>query len=188
MPRRGGGGGGGGGKKPSEKRTFIDAERQQESGGNYLIVNANTGALGAWQVMPANLPGWLKASGQKPMTGYQYLHDDAAQNKLAWVILGGYYDKYGPRGAAAMWYSGQPDWHATYGDPPVYQYVNDVIALMKKGGFTVSNSPETGAPGWYTLPPPNEGDWGHQIRDGARSHIRAADKLEHYSRAMARLR
>ena len=146
-----------------DKHRFLAAERQQESGGNYQIVNPGSGALGAYQVMPANLPGWLAQSGLPPMTAYAYLHDLAAQDRLAWVILGGYYDQYGPAGAAAMWYSGQPDPNATFGDPPVYVYVRDVLALMSQN----LPAPNYGtAPGGtdFTLPPPNTSDWSPTIR------------------------
>lgn len=188
MPNAPGGGGSPPKKKPSEKTIFIDAERQQESGGDYLVVNAGSGALGAWQVMPSNLPGWLKESGQKPMSSYAYLHCASCQNKLAWVILGGAYDKYGARGAAAWWYCGKPTPDATYGNPPVYQYVNDVIALMKKGGFTVNTGGQGSGPGSYTLPPPNEGDWSAAIRAAAKSHRNAGNGLAQYASALSKLR
>lgn len=163
-------------KKPDRKHTFIYAERTQESGGNYQIVNPGSGALGAYQVMPSNLPGWLSQSGLKPMTPYQYLHNPAAQDRLAWVILGGYYDRYGPRGAAAMWYSGQPDPTKTYGDPPVYKYVDEVMALMAKGGFPVNTGPAPGGPD-FNLPPPPKLDWSQTI-----GH--AASRLDKTGRAM----
>lgn len=130
-------------KKATEKEIFIYAEGIQESGGDYSAVNSTSGALGKWQVMPDNLPGWLKRSGQPDMTPSQYLADHKAQDRLAWVILGGDYDTYGARGAASVWYSGQPDWHATYGNPPVYQYVDDVIAIMRKANGVIP--PESGS-------------------------------------------
>lgn len=114
----------------TEKQRFIAAERQQESTGNYQAQNPVSGALGAYQVLPSNLPGWLAASGQPQMSDNAYLNCNPCQDKLAWVILGGYFDRYGPAGAAAMWYSGQPNPNATYGNPPVYVYVRDVLALM----------------------------------------------------------
>ena len=119
-------------KKPpaDEKAKFIEAEKIQESGGDYQAVNADTGALGAWQVLPENLGEWLTESGQPQLSPQQFLDDPAAQNAVANTILGGYYDDYGPAGAAAMWYSGQDDPTATFGDPPVYQYVDDVLRLM----------------------------------------------------------
>jgi hypothetical protein len=174
--------------KLTEKQRFILAERTQESGGDYTVVNPNSGALGAYQVMPANLPGWLKASHQKQMSGYDYLHCRKCQDKLAWVILGGYYDRYGPRGAAAMWYSGQPNPNATYGDPPVYQYVNDVITLMGRGSFPASSGGAAGEPGYYTLPPPNEGDWSGHVRRAAQAHRAAAKKLDDRTRELSRIR
>lgn len=131
----------------SEKGRFIAAERQQESGGNYRAVNGSSGALGAYQVLPSNLPEWLPQSSLPDMSPEAYLADDAAQDAVAWTILGGYYDHYGPAGAAAEWYSGQPDPHATYGNPPVYQYVNDVLALM--GDPSLNTGGGSGGP-----PPP----------------------------------
>jgi len=146
-----------------EKTDFLNAERQQESGGYYRAVNPGSGALGAWQVMPANLPAWLAESGLPQMSPQQFLYNDAAQNQLAWTILGGYYDTYGPAGAAAMWYSGQPDPNATYGDPPVYQYVDDVLALMGQNLPGPNYGPPPGGPD-FTLPPPNTADWSPTIR------------------------
>jgi hypothetical protein len=175
-------------KKLTRKMAFILAERTQESGGNYLVVNANSGALGAWQVMPSNLPGWLRASNLPSMTPYQYLHNPKAQNHLAWVILGGYYNRYGARGAAAMWYSGQSDPNKTYGDPPVYVYVNDVIALMKRRGFPIDTGSQGSGPGAYTLPPPHEGDWSTHVASTASSHRNMAAGLTRYSAALHKIR
>lgn len=175
-----------GGKPANEKQIFLAAEREQESGGNYQIVNPGSGALGAWQVMPANLPGWLAASGQRNMTPYQYLHDPAAQNRLALVILGGAYDRYGPAGAAAWWYSGQPDPSARYGDPPVYVYVNDVLALMRKGGFPINTGTAPGGSA-FNLPPPNQGDWSSHVRAAAKAHQDAAVRIGGISRGIVKI-
>ncbi len=156
------------------KLRFLAAERQQESGGDYTVVNQSSGALGAWQVMPANLPGWLRASGLPPMTDQQYLDSHAAQNRLAWVILGGYYDEYGAAGAAAMWYSGQPDPHATYGDPPVYQYVDDVLAIWKGNPGIQNLGINQAVNTALGQPPANEDDWSTLVRSAGDSHKRAA--------------
>jgi hypothetical protein len=131
----------------SEKQRFIAAEREQESGGDYHAVNASSGALGAWQVMPANLPGWLARSGQPPMSDAAYLDCHACQDRLAWVILGGYYDTFGAAGAAAEWYSGQSDPNKTYGDPPVDVYVRKVLALMGDPNLKTGNIPPGGGLG-----------------------------------------
>lgn len=163
-------------KKYTEKEKFIWAEGQQESGGDYLAVNSSSGALGRWQVMPANLPGWLKESGQQPMSDYDYLHSHKAQDRLAWVILGGDFDKWGPRSAASIWYSGQPNWRATYGDPPVYQYVDDVIALMNQAGAGIPPPPGDQQPiGPQPKPPPptKADDWSEQVAATATRFKRA---------------
>lgn len=170
------------------KLRFIAAEREQESGGDYQIVNNKSGALGAWQVMPANLPGWLTASGLPQMTAQQYLDNDKAQNRLAWVILGGYYDKYGPAGAAAEWYSGQPDPNVRYGDPPVYEYVDSVLAIMGENpstaGLQSADLPVTG----LGLPPANEGDWSQIVTAAGLSHHRLAGTMAGYARALDKIR
>jgi Transglycosylase SLT domain len=130
-------------KPATEKQKFIWAEGQQESGGNYSAVNSSSGALGRWQVMPANLPGWAKQAGLAVITPSEYLADPNYQDKLVWAILGGDYDTYGAAGAAAVWYSGQDDPTATYGNPPVYQYVNDVLALMRQAPSTLAGTGST---------------------------------------------
>lgn len=187
------------GKKKAARTTELDAflwaEGEQESGGDYLAVNSNSGALGKWQVMPANLPEWLRESGLQPMSPEQYLHSQTAQNKLAVTILGGDYHKYGPRGAASVWYSGQPDFTKTYGDPPVYQYVNDVIALMAKaprGGFDAGPAGKP-LPGKGitvisgSVPAPGKDNWatsivtatGHlaQLSTAADNHTRSLNRM-----------
>jgi len=157
-------------RKPSEKQRFIWAVGQQESGHNYGAINGSSGALGAYQVMPANLPGWLGQAGLPQMTPNEYLHNRSAQDHLAWIILGGDYNRYGPRGAAAVWYSGQSNWHATYGNPPVYQYVDDVMALMGASGAGTNPVPESG--GSVSLgvaPRPGKDDWSPHIKAHAAS-------------------
>ena len=110
--------------------TFLWAVRKQESGGNYSSVNSSSGALGAYQVMPSNVASWTKRSLGHSLTAAQFLADPAAQDAVASTILGGYYDQYGAAGAASVWYSGQPDPTKTYGSPPVWQYVKDVLQHM----------------------------------------------------------
>jgi|GEM_PF-6012685 len=109
---------------------FLYAERKQESGGNYSAVNASSGALGAYQVMPANVASWTQRALGHSLTPQQFLASKSAQDAVAKTILGGYYAKYGPAGAAAMWYSGQPDPNKSYGNPPVSSYVASVLAIM----------------------------------------------------------
>jgi hypothetical protein len=150
----------------AEKTRFIEAERTQESDGDYQVVNPSSGALGAYQVLPSNLPGWLPESGLPQMSPYDYLHNPSAQDQLAWHILGGYYDRYGAPGAAAMWYSGQPNPNENYGDPPVWQYVDDVLALMSNSSFPVNYGTAPGGPA-FNLPAPAETDWSGTVNAAA---------------------
>jgi hypothetical protein len=123
------------------KASFLWAIKQQESGGNYSVVNSGSGALGAYQVMPDNVPSWTREALGRSLTPQQFLADPSAQDKVAETILGGYYDKYGARGAAAMWYSGQPDPTKTYGTPSVADYVKSILDRMTTSGPVSGTDP-----------------------------------------------
>lgn len=103
--------------------------RQVESGGNYSVVNS-IGAVGAYQVMKGNIPSWTKKALGYSMTWQQFRDSKAAQDKVAQVILGGYFQKYGAEGAASMWFSGQPNPNSSRSDGgnTVSQYVAKVMA------------------------------------------------------------
>lgn len=110
---------------------FLWSLTQQESGGNYKAVGVwvgNDRAYGRYQVMGANVGPWTAKHYGKRLTPQQFLNNRAAQDAVVRGVLGGYYKKYGAKGAAAMWYSGQPNPNKTYGNPPVYKYVNSVMA------------------------------------------------------------
>jgi hypothetical protein len=79
--------------------------RQVESGGRYSVVNS-IGAVGAYQVMKANVPSWTQRALGHSLTWQQFRDSPSAQDKVAQVILGGYFKKYGAEGAASMWFSG----------------------------------------------------------------------------------
>lgn len=110
---------------------FLWSLTQQESGGNYGAVGPPTPygrAYGRYQVLEPNIGPWTQKYYGRRLTPQQFLNNRAAQDAVVRGVLGGYYDKYGARGAAAMWYSGQPNPNKTYGNPPVYQYVNSVMS------------------------------------------------------------
>lgn len=115
---------------------FFSAISEQESGGNYRAVGPSVQgghhAYGKYQVMDYNIPSWTKKYYGKSLTPQQYLSNPKAQEAVARGVLQGYYNKYGAKGAAAMWYSGQSNPNKTYGNPPVYQYVNSVISKSYK--------------------------------------------------------
>lgn len=110
---------------------FFWAISEQESGGSYSAVGPSVQgghhAYGKYQVMDYNIPGWTKKYFGKSLSASQFLNNPQAQEAVARGVLQGYYNRYGAKGAAAMWYSGQPDPSKSYGNPPVYQYVNSVM-------------------------------------------------------------
>jgi hypothetical protein len=120
----------------------------QESGNNYSVVNS-IGAVGKYQVMKANIPSWSREILGYSITWQQFRNSPSLQEKIVQGKLRKYYNKYGAAGAASMWYSGQPNPNKTYGNPPVYKYVNSVISIANKynsnklpmgGTDTTSNS------------------------------------------------
>jgi hypothetical protein len=112
---------------------FMAAERAQESGGNYGVVNS-VGALGAYQIMRANLPSWSQRTFGHSISEQEFLSHPAEQDAIARHIMAPGFQKYGPAGEAAIWYSGQPDPTKTYGNPPVYKYVQEVLARIGHAG------------------------------------------------------
>lgn len=108
--------------------------RKVESGGNYHVVNG-IGAVGAYQVMKANIPSWTKAALGHSMTWQQFRDSKSAQDAVARYKLGAYYKKYGAEGAASMWFSGQPNPGSSRSDGgnTVYQYVAKVMAASGGG-------------------------------------------------------
>ncbi|MBW8732536.1 MAG: transglycosylase SLT domain-containing protein, partial [Terrabacter sp.] len=119
----------------------------QESGGNYSAVNKGSGALGKYQVMPANVPGWSRQVLGYSITASQFLHSPSLQEKIVSGILHGYFNKYGARGAAAAWYAG-PGNHdldmstkSQYGGPSIKSYVDSVLkhAGASSGGSSTSS-------------------------------------------------
>lgn len=121
----------------AEFESFYGALVGQESGGNYRAVNARTGASGIGQIMPGNVGPWSqKYLGQKVSLA-QYRADPALQDRLARAVLQDYYNKYGLRGAASAWYSGNPAKANNYtkfrsNEPSIGQYVDSVLGKMGK--------------------------------------------------------
>lgn len=67
-------------------------------------------ALGRYQVMPENLPDWLKQSGLPTMTPREFLNSPSAQDKVFETIFGGYMERYGSFNAATKaWFTGDPN-------------------------------------------------------------------------------
>jgi hypothetical protein len=81
--------------------------------------------------MGANIPSWTKAYYGKTLTPQQYLNNSAAQEAVARGKLQSYYNKYGARGAASAWYSGNASLsestRSQSGGPSIKSYVDSVM-------------------------------------------------------------
>jgi cell wall-associated NlpC family hydrolase len=111
---------------------FFQAIKSQESSGNYRAVNSRTGALGAYQVLPSNVPYWSQKYLGYKVSASQYLNSPSLQDKLASAVLHDYYRKWGPRGAASAWYSGSPSGANSYtrfrsNEPSIGEYVDGIM-------------------------------------------------------------
>ncbi|WP_162794106.1 hypothetical protein [Streptomyces paludis] len=128
---------------------FLWSLTQQESGGNYGAVGVWVGgdrAYGRYQVMGNNIPAWTAQHYGKRLTPQQFLANREAQDAVVRGVLGGYVKKYGYRGAASAWYSGNASLHMSTrpqpGGPPIKSYVDKVMdrAGTYTGGSTASSS------------------------------------------------
>ncbi|ATW69393.1 minor tail protein [Streptomyces phage ZooBear] len=125
---------------------FFSAIAEQESGGRYNAVGVwvrGDRAYGKYQVMGANIPSWTKKHYGKSLTPQQFLNNPKAQEAVARGTLQSYFNKYGARGAASAWYSGNPNLHMSTssqsGGPSIKGYVDQVLAKAAKypsGGGT----------------------------------------------------
>lgn len=123
---------------------FMAAIAGQESGGmseaeRYRVVNAY-GAVGKYQVLKSNVPQWSRAALGYSITWQQFRDSPDLQEKIVRHRLHGYFKKYGARGAASAWYSGNPNLHMSTksqpGGPSIKSYVDSVVnrATTYKGG------------------------------------------------------
>jgi hypothetical protein len=134
---------------------FFRAIAEQESNGRYSAVGVwvrGDRAYGKYQVMGANIPSWTKQYYGKSLTPQQFLNNPAAQEAVAKGKLKSYYNKYGARGAASAWYSGNPNLHMSTasqsGGPSIKSYVDSVINKAYKypatGGTSTSGAYSSG--------------------------------------------
>lgn len=121
-------------------QAFLAAERAQESSGNYAA-RSPAGALGAYQIMPNNLYGWSIQVLGYSVSPQEFLQNHALQDTIAANILLGYVNKYGYEGAAAMWFSGQPNPNssASDGGTTVSNYVASVMSRMGDPSLTAGS-------------------------------------------------
>ena len=123
----------------SQLDSFLNALSSQESGGNYSAVNRYTGALGRWQVMPGNVSAWARRYLNISLTPQQFLRSPQMQDRLVRAVIGSYVKKYGYRGAASAWYSGNPSLENNYRPqkygPSIGAYVDSVMKKMGSSGI-----------------------------------------------------
>lgn len=154
--------GGTGGKFGASKKA-VDAAMLaisgQESGGNYDSVNTDSGASGAFQIMPENWPSWAENAGigaDAPMT-------QENQNIVARHKMLEYYNQFGNwRDVAIAWYGGPgavdyseavknaPQYYNGNEYPSINEYADSVVERMKKiitdwGGLEEEHSTSTPA-------------------------------------------
>lgn len=121
--------------------SFINAIKSKESGGNYSAVNKDSGALGAYQILPSNIASWSQAALGKPVSIQQFRSSPSLQDTIARYQLSQYYNQFGPAGAAVAWYAGPGNarkyvqnpngWNKSQGQyPSVQAYVQAILRMM----------------------------------------------------------
>lgn len=114
---------------------FFRGIAKQESGGDWHargpLVRGNR-AYGKYQVMDFNIPSWTARHYGRRLTPNQFRYNKAAQVAVARGVLKGYWNKYGARGAASAWYSGNPRLHMSTrpqgaAGPSIKSYVDSVL-------------------------------------------------------------
>lgn len=122
-------------------QAFLHAEMMQESGGDPNATSP-AGALGLYQVMPGNIAAWSQQVLGYSISAATFLSNPTIQTTIVSHILLDYVNKYGYRGAAAAWYSGNPnlanDTAPQNGGPSIAGYVDQVMGRMAAVGQTPS--------------------------------------------------
>ncbi|MBK3582406.1 transglycosylase SLT domain-containing protein [Streptomyces sp. MBT57] len=135
---------------------LMAAIKSVESGGDYRVINS-IGAVGAYQVMTANIASWTREALGRVLSREQFRNSPSAQDTVARHFLGKSMKKHGSwQAAAAVWFSGQPNWNssASDGGNTVRQYVAKVEkALAKVGSGGGSSSPSPTAPALPSVRP-----------------------------------
>lgn len=137
---QGAGGSGGAVAGTPRMRAILRALGAQESGNNYGAVNADSGAMGRWQVMPSNIQGpggWDQEALGRNISTEQFMNNPRLQNQIVRHKFRNYLDQYGLRGALSTWYSGDPNaWNSKdpQGNyPSIHDYVVEVLRRLGLG-------------------------------------------------------
>lgn len=101
------------------------------------VTKSGDRAYGRYQVMGANIPDWTKEALGQALTPEQFAASPQAQDAVFDHRFGGYVDKYGPAGAASMWFSGDPtpDGSADQLGTSDSDYVSKFMGALGGGGM-----------------------------------------------------
>lgn len=119
----------------------------KESGGDYRVVNKDSGAIGIGQVMPDNVGPWTQKYYGERLTPEQYRGNNAAQDAVVRGRIkesfteqkaGGRSDEEAARRVAAGWYSGDPNLESSTRPemsggnsyPSISDYATDIVKRM----------------------------------------------------------
>lgn len=98
--------------QPASDNPYRDAIASIESDGSggYAAIGPTHPkmgrALGRYQIMEANLPGWSQAALGRPVSADEFMANPDIQDAIFDHQFGGYVEKYGPEGAAQAWLGG----------------------------------------------------------------------------------
>lgn len=130
---------------------FLYGIQKIESGGDYNALGPRTKngdyAYGKYQIMGDNIGPWSKKYLGRTVSIGEFRNSPEIQEALARAVLKAYYNKYGADGAAAMWFSGQPNPNSSKSDG--YNTVKQYVAKMNAAarGYTGQSSTPGGGGG-----------------------------------------
>ena len=123
---------------------LMEAIKTVESRGNYSAIGplvtkgayANQRAVGAYQVMPGNIPAWTKEVLGHSVSVQEFLRDNALQDRVAFRQLSKSLEKYGSAmDAASVWFTGQPRAAANArGATDGFNSVNKYVSMVGDAG------------------------------------------------------
>ena len=128
---------------PPNVDRFMAALGAVESHGRYDAVNATSGAIGKYQILPANWASWsLRYLGTASAAPTPANQDAVARHKL--IALYGWLGSWGS--VAHWWLTGDGDTDPAHWSAFSRSYVDRILALMGAPGLRVAPAPARVAP------------------------------------------
>lgn len=152
----------------------------QESSGDYTAVNAETGALGRYQVMPETGAALAKRLGlpwNPQLMRLNTVSGRAYQDQIGARAIQDSIDAGGgdPRRIFSHYYSGKADAYAKPGNPRTAQYVRDMMGRLT-GAKATPAAPQPKAAGGFTPPPPSDAQGGFNTGSPSQGGFRRTAK------------